>query len=205
MPGDVVYARPRRGCRGCLWRTLFLLVAIPLALFALPYILGQLGGGGGQVGPTDPPPTVMIPQRTVDATRAPDRSVGASLDDLDPNRPDRSPGRSTLSATTLPAAPTRGSDLVITGTECPRVGIGAFSGIAVGTSRTTCSVATAVQSEYVAAVAATPALAGTLVAVSVAQPGASAVRWQCAGTRPATCTSPDGLLVYLHTGAAIVR
>lgn len=204
MPGDVVYPRPRRGCGGCLWRTLFLLVSIPFALVALPYILGQLGGGSGQVGRADPPPSV-IPQRTVEATRAPGPSVGASLDDLDPNRPGRSPGRSTLSATTLPAAPTRGSDLVITGTECPRVGIGAFSGIAVGTSRTTCSVATAVQSEYVAAVAATPALAGTLVAVSVAQPGASAVRWQCAGTRPATCTSPDGLLVYLYTGAAIVR
>jgi hypothetical protein len=154
---------------------------IPVALFAIPYLLSAINGG-------DSPESA--PVTTAPATSS---TSSASRTSTSPGAGTTGTGTSSRASVTL--APTTGTTPVrLDATPCPAAAA-PYPGVAVGPA-TSCSFAADTRLAYVNSGAAGKPI--TLSVFSVAK-GAN-VTLNCTGQALVTCSSTDGAKVYLATG-----
>lgn len=178
-------APARRGgcCATTLLRLLFLVLLIPVALFAIQYLLSAINGG-------DSPESA--PVTTAPATSS---TSSASRTSTSPGAGTTGTGTSSRASVTL--APTTGTTPVrLDATPCPAAAA-PYPGLAVGPG-TSCAFAADTRLAYVNSGASGQPQPVTLTVFSVAK--GQNVTLSCTGQALVTCSSPEGAKVYLATG-----
>lgn len=191
----------RSGCGGCLGRTLLLLLLVPLALYVLPTIVAMVTQGGTSTAPATTAPRTSVTSWSTSSAASSATSVSSSASGSSASNGSASGSvAGSASATPSRAQSTSAGRIIIVGTACPSTATGAYSGIAVGTARTSCTFAAATRTAYVESGAD-----GENVTLDVySQARKANVRLTCSGDAPVECRSADGAVVYLYTGEAIV-